>query len=106
MPINSTFPDIKSLDLPDGLLPKLTEAANLIKSTNSPIRVISHYDADGLTAGAIMCALLIRQNKRFHISLEHNLDPNSEVFLELSNAGPQLKIFLDMGTGQFKSIAG
>ena len=28
MPRNSTFPDIKSLDLPDGLLPKLTEAAN------------------------------------------------------------------------------
>jgi RecJ-like exonuclease len=105
MPSNSSAPDIKTLDLPDGLIPKLTEAANLIKTTNTPIRVISHYDADGLTAGAIMCAILIRQKKRFHISLEHNLDPNSEVFSELTDAGPQLKIFLDMGTGQFKSIA-
>ena len=106
MPSEKKFPEIKSLSLPEGLIPKLTEAANLIKTTNAQIRVISHYDADGLTAGALLCALLLRQRKRFHISLVHNLDPDSELFTVLSGAGPQLKIFSDMGTGQFKSIAG
>jgi RecJ-like exonuclease len=98
------YPDIKTLDFPDDLLEKLNTASNLIMSTGSPIKVISHYDADGLCAGAILCAILSRLSKRFHLSLHHGLEPGSEVFTELKNSEFEVKIFLDMGSGQLEMI--
>ncbi len=98
------FPKSNTLDLPKELLKKLTDASNLIKSTSSPIKVISHYDADGLTAAAIICKSMMRLKKQFHISLYHGIEPNSPIFTELKNSGFGLNIFSDMGTGQLDDI--
>lgn len=88
------------------LIEKFNTASNLIKSTSSQVKVISHYDADGLSAGAILCAILIRLKKQFHIYLQHNLDPGSGIFSELKDSSNGLKIFSDMGSGRLDEIEG
>jgi len=100
------FPKLDKLNLQKELVKKLTEASNLIKSTSAPFRVISHYDADGLTAGAIICAVLLRLGKQFHTSLCHNLEPESEIYNELAAAQSDVKIFSDLGSGQLEVIEG
>jgi RecJ-like exonuclease len=77
------IPKLDTMGFPKELIEKLTLAENLIRSTSAPIKVISHYDADGLCAGAVMCAILQRLNKRFHISLEHGLNTKSKLFSKL-----------------------
>lgn len=100
------YPKIRSIELPAELLEKLTAASNLIKSTSSTIKVISHYDADGLSAGGILTAILVRLGKKFHTTLVHSIGPESTIFSELQETKFDVKIFTDMGTGQLESIEG
>ena len=98
------FPKTSALELPGEMIEKLEAAANLIKGTSLPVRIISHYDADGLTAAAVLSAALIRMNKRFQTSLMHGLEPKSKLFTELKDYPENLKIFSDMGSGQLGEI--
>lgn len=66
------------------------------------IRVISHYDADGISAAAIMCKALYRAGFDFHASLMRN--PFDKGLARISKEENQLIIFLDMGSGQIETI--
>lgn len=81
---------------------ELVEAADLIRNTDEPIRVISHYDADGISAAGIMAASLNRIGKLFHLSMITSLDETDiDRFNKEEN---KLIIFMDMGSGQIELI--
>ena len=68
------------------------------KSTR--IRVISHYDADGITAAAIICKALYRTGYDFHATLMRN--PFDKGLARVSKEENELIIF----TEEVKSFVG
>jgi len=80
------------------------KASEIIKSypKKTKIRVVSHYDADGITAAAIICKALYRQGYNFHVTLMRN--PFDKGLEKVSKEDNKLIIFTDMGSGQIKTI--
>jgi RecJ-like exonuclease len=72
-------------------LPKLTK-----------IRVISHYDADGISSAAIICKALYRKGYNFHATLMRN--PFDKGLAKVTKEENSLILFLDMGSGQIETI--
>lgn len=70
----------------------LKKAAGIIKK-HDYARVISHYDADGITSAAIICTALIRIGIQFHSSIVSKLD---RAFIQ--DLDEDLIIICDMGT--------
>ncbi len=66
------------------------------------IRVISHYDADGITAAAIICKALYRDGYDFHATLMRN--PFDKGLERVSKEDNKLVIYSDMGSGQIDTI--
>ena len=52
-----------------------------IENYNGLIRVVTHHDTDGLTAGAIILKTLFRLNKTFQISIVEHLSKESYNFV-------------------------
>ncbi|AGI48431.1 Single-stranded DNA-specific exonuclease [Thermoplasmatales archaeon BRNA1] len=72
--------------LPDKLLSTLSNAAGTARSHDF-IHVYSHYDADGLTAAAIVCKALMRAGKEFQVTTFHTLtDPQMQIIEENRDA--------------------
>lgn len=80
---------------------KIKEAATEINKANY-IRLISHYDADGISAAAIALSALTRLGKKIHLSTERQLKPN--VIERLKKERPDLFIFTDLGSGQLEML--
>ena len=81
-----------------------TKASEIILSLpkTDRIRVVSHYDADGITAASIICKALIRKGYDIHASLMRN--PFDKGIKRISKEENQLIIFTDMGSGQIDQI--
>ncbi len=92
------------ITMPDELHNRLRQAANLIIATSKPIKGVTHYDADGLSAGAIISATLLRLKKMFQISLQHSLDDDSKILKHKHTTNDSIKIFADMGSNQLENI--
>jgi len=71
-------------------------------SKNSNIRVVSHYDADGISAAAIICKALYNAGFNFHATLMRN--PFDKGLKRISEEENELVIFTDMGSGQIETI--
>jgi len=72
----------------------------LLKSDNSrPFYVFSHFDADGLTAAAIIAKTLSREGLNFHLRIFERLEYDSLNDLRKSIPKGSTIIFLDLGTG-------
>jgi RecJ-like exonuclease len=83
----------------------LAEIASKQILSNEPcarFRVISHYDADGISAAAIMCHALLRQGFDVHTTLMRN--PFTMGLERLSLETNDFIIFTDMGSGQLSMI--
>jgi RecJ-like exonuclease len=65
-------------------------------------RVISHYDADGISAAGIICKTLYREGLQFHVSLMRN--PFTKGLERIKNEENEIIIFTDMGSGQIDKI--
>jgi single-stranded-DNA-specific exonuclease len=80
------------------------KAAEIIRSfpIGTKIRVISHYDADGITSAAIICKALFRAKYNFHATLMRN--PFDKGLERVSKEKNDLIIFCDMGSGQIDTI--
>jgi len=80
------------------------EAVSLLRSlpTSSRIRVVSHYDADGIAAAGVLCTALYRAGYGFHASLMRN--PFTKGFDRLKLEQNPLILFSDMGSGQIETI--
>ena len=73
-------------------------ASDRVMQAKEPVRVISHYDADGISAAGIISLALSRANKRFQTSMITSLDESrAGAIKEEEN---ELTIFMDMGSGQ------
>ena len=78
----------------------MNPAAEALKDFDGLVRVVSHYDADGIAAAGIIARALIREGKRFRMSFVRGITP--QLFEELEHEG--LVIIADMGSGQIEVI--
>lgn len=69
---------------------------------NKTVRIISHLDADGISAAAIMARALERENFNFSISIFNQLD--EENCLALANEDFEQYIFTDLGSGKISMM--
>jgi single-stranded-DNA-specific exonuclease len=76
-------------------LQKSVETAAKIINGHEYARVISHYDADGITSAGIICNALLRRGIQFHACIVNKLDRS---FVQGLNE--DLIIICDMGTAQ------
>lgn len=70
----------------------LEKAAEIIKR-HDYARVISHYDADGITSVAIISTALLRRGIQFHASIVNKVERSL-----IEDLNEELVIFCDMGT--------
>lgn len=92
--------DIEQLQgyIPSRFLKQYEDALGAILGAEKPVRVFTHYDADGLSAGGLLCLTLLRAGIDFQLSVSRALDKNR--ILEIKNEGCELIAFCDMGSGQ------
>ncbi len=90
--------------MPEKIMAAFQKAADQL--TQQPegtlIRLISHYDADGISAGAILATALYRAGYNFHLSLMRN--PFTKGLDRLKKQKHHFLIFSDMGSGQIDTI--
>jgi RecJ-like exonuclease len=86
----------------EGILLKAKRITDTIKSTPGTIRVISHYDADGITSAAIMVSALFREGRDFHLTIIKQL--SEEIIQKLAEEKPRIIVFLDLGSGHLDAI--
>lgn len=79
------------------LLALIQKAAKAISEHEGKIKLISHYDADGITACAIMLKALKHAKKNFSIEILREL--NKEYIDVLRHSLEDLIIFTDIGAG-------
>jgi single-stranded-DNA-specific exonuclease len=90
-----------SVALPDEFSDSLKHAMKIINSA-AQLRVVSHYDADGLSAAAIMTITLSRAHRRFHLTIRKGLEPDD--IDTIAKEGNEAILFLDMGSGQVEAL--
>lgn len=70
-------------------------------SKTKPLRVISHFDTDGITSAAIISRALQRWNKPFNLQIIKNLE--TEFIRSLPEN--EILVFLDLGSGSLPELA-
>lgn len=95
------------LSLQSKFLKFIREKAEAFKkehiNSSSVIRVVSHLDADGLTAASIIAKALMRENKKYALSVVHQM--NSEFIKELANEKYDYYIFADIGSSHLNELS-
>jgi single-stranded-DNA-specific exonuclease len=87
--------------LPKPLLSRLSTAADEI-GKQSDFRVISHYDADGISAAGVVCNTLLRGGNRFQTSLLKSLE--ASMIKDLGTQGCGVMILCDMGSSCLREL--
>jgi len=91
-------------NIPSELLDSIKDAAKIIlEETTSTIKILSHHDADGMAAAAIMGTALCNAKSRPHIRIIHQLELSMVKKLETDNSATL--IFLDFGSTQLEAIS-
>lgn len=92
------------MEIPPEFLTVINNAAETILGKTEGIRkIIAHYDADGLSAAAIMGRALCKAGERFHIQIVRQL--KREVIDALETDNSRILIFLDVGSGQLEALS-
>ncbi len=86
--------------LPKPLFLRLSQAAEEL-SKHPEVRVLTHYDADGLSAAGILANVLIRANKRFHLTMVKSLE--EKTIAEVAE-GAKCLILADMGSSSLPAL--
>ena len=92
--------------LPDSILKRGSEASKLLEEhleKGSIIRVISHNDADGLSAAGVVARAISSRNGQFHISILSRL--KKEFIKKLGREKYSLFFFCDMGSAYLEEIS-
>jgi len=85
---------------------KTVDATKLINEElekNLRILIVSHFDADGIAAAAILSKALYRKDALFHVKIIKRLNEN--IISDLSKINSDLFIFSDMGAGYLSIIS-
>ncbi|MFQ6124932.1 MAG: DHH family phosphoesterase [Candidatus Heimdallarchaeota archaeon] len=92
------------MDIPSEFQTVINEAAETILEKPKGIRkIIAHYDADGLSAAAIIGRALCRAGERPHIQIVRQL--KREVIDTLETDNSAIIILLDVGSGQLEALS-
>ncbi|AEC51510.1 putative ss-DNA-specific exonuclease recj related protein [Pyrococcus sp. NA2] len=89
----------------EGFLEKIREAVELVKfhiELGHTIRIVSHRDADGITAAAILAKALLREGANVHVSIVKQV--SKELLDELKDEEYKIIIFSDLGSGSLGLI--
>lgn len=89
--------------IPEPLLSKLMIAKEKVLKEKRTIRIISHYDADGICAAGILCHAFMREGLKFHITLSRSLKDDLIAFLKKESY--PINMFCDMGSEQLQGLA-
>ncbi|MCC7554345.1 MAG: DHH family phosphoesterase [Methanobacteriaceae archaeon] len=87
------------------MLNRADEACDVIQKhikNDETIRIISHNDADGISAAAVLANALKEENTQFHTTIIPRLRP--DIIDELKTERYELFIFLDMGSAYLKEL--
>ena len=88
------------------LLNKAEEACNLLRrhlKQDHVVRIISHNDADGISAAGVMCNAIAKENGKFHVTIVPRL--KDEVLSKFFKEKYKLFVFCDMGSANLKGIS-
>lgn len=86
-------------------LERAREGAELIKmhiELGHTIRLISHRDADGITAGAILAKAVAREGGSFQLSIVKQV--SEDLIKELASEKRKIYVFSDLGSGSIELI--
>ena len=87
--------------LPSKLLIHLSQAAEIVRSHDF-IQVFSHYDADGISAAAIIAQTLAREGKEFRVTIFPTLD---DKYMEIiKNTDAECIVITDLGASYIKQF--
>lgn len=88
----------------DGFGQRFREAAERFKEIDraETIRVVSHLDADGICAAALLLKALSLDNRRYSVSIVQQMD--EKVAAELATEDYKYYFFTDIGSGQLEAI--
>ncbi len=89
------------MNIPEELDVLLGEAAEKFRDMEK-IRIVSHYDADGLSSAAIVLAASLREGKTVHLSIVKQLRP--EVAERLKKENNENIVFTDLGSGHLSLV--
>lgn len=87
--------------LPPELLTRIEDIASKVKES-AEIRIISHYDADGISSAGIVCKTLLRKDIPFQTTIIKSLD--SRFISSLARNPQETIVFLDMGSGHLEEL--
>ncbi|MBS3817497.1 MAG: DHH family phosphoesterase [Candidatus Thermoplasmatota archaeon] len=83
-------------EFPEGLEEKLNRASTILES-NDKFRIITHYDADGISASAVLTRSLMKVQAGFHTSFVESFPENIPEGLPL--------LFTDIGNSHLDQIS-
>ncbi len=81
--------------LPDALKERLESAADILDKYDK-FRIVTHYDADGISAAAVLCRTLMKSKKGFHTTFVSSFPKEVPVGLPL--------IFTDIGNSHLTDL--
>ena len=96
------MPQKVDLEKVEAMVNEAKKVADVIKSFSGKVRVVSHYDCDGITAGSIICRALFREGKDFQITFVKQL--NEDLIKKIADGDEALVIFTDLGSGYLDLI--
>ena len=96
--------DLPTIPFTASLARRLEEASEVLKNHKGLVRIISHYDPDGISAAAIGSHMVKRLGLKFHTTLAKQLDDARIKEIRESTPEDQLIIFSDMGSSKISQL--
>lgn len=91
-----------SLSIPQEMQKELERAVEVVHSHTKTVRVISHYDADGITGGFVATKTLIRAGLSPHLSMVKSI--GEEEISDYIDSGTDLMVFVDIGASLIDAL--
>jgi len=86
----------------EAIVRQAKKAGDAVQAQKGEIRIVSHYDADGIASAAIMVKALLRAGLRFHLTLVKQLGENT--LASMAEEKRNFIVMLDLGSGQIEMI--
>lgn len=90
-----------TIQLPEGLLGRISAATEEVRK-HPEARLLSHYDADGISSAGILCAALLGEDIDFHVTLVRSLE--KDTVSRIGSGGYPLIMLSDMGSGVLDAL--
>jgi RecJ-like exonuclease len=81
---------------------EIKKAVDRFRKIDGLVRIVTHYDTDGITAGAILATALKRMDKPFKISVINQL--SKKVIEDLRDESNKILVLLDMGSAHLEEL--